>query len=106
MWVLVPFKSNKYASLISDIEAKDYTVVFMPIEIGSRGFISKDNAHRLKQILSLCGNPCVFKDISGQTGVTCNHVLVRNLLGQRGTSVGMSKSFALISGCPPPPLVS
>ena len=72
------FKSNKYASLISDIEAKDYTVVFMPIEIGSRGFISKENAHRLKKILSLCGKPVslkTFRDKLASLAITSSFVI-------------------------------
>ena len=73
------FKSNKYASLISDIEANDYTVVVMPIEIGSRGFISKDNAHRLKK-----PSPCVgtmnvssktFRDKLASLAITSSFVI-------------------------------
>ena len=33
---------------MSDIEESDFTVDYYPIEIGSRGFISKENESRLK----------------------------------------------------------
>ena len=65
------------------IEANDYTVVFMPIEIGSRGFISiKRKWPQVEKICLPVWEPRVFKAISGQTGVC-------NLFGQRRTSMGM-----------------
>ncbi len=60
----VPFETNidnthelkvkRYQQLISDIEAKEFSVKYYPIEIGSRGFISKDNEARLKSFLRKC----------------------------------------------------
>ena len=58
MELSVPFESNidsthnrkveRYQHLISDIEQNGYEVVYFPIEIGSRAYISKENNHRLK----------------------------------------------------------
>ena len=57
------YKCNKYASLVSDIERNNFTVTFLAIEIGSRGFISSENEGRLKKLLSLCGKPCTVKQL-------------------------------------------
>ncbi len=55
----VPFKSNiddthyrkveRYAKLISDIENNGYEVMYYPVEICAKGYISKDN-QSVKQI--------------------------------------------------------
>ena len=55
------YKSNKYAPLVSDIEQNGFQVIYLPIEIGSRGFISNDNLNRLKRFLSFCDNPVTLK---------------------------------------------
>ena len=57
------YKCNKYAPLVSDIETNNYEVTYLAIEIGSRGFISTDNAARLRKMLSLCGKSCSVKHI-------------------------------------------
>ena len=56
------FKSNKYAPLVSDIQNNNYDVTYIAIEIGSRGFISRDNCHRLKQFLRAVSATSSFKD--------------------------------------------
>ena len=43
-------KVNRYSKLVSDIESSGYTVDYYPVEIGSRGYISKDNEARLKSL--------------------------------------------------------
>ena len=43
-------KSKRYATLKEDIENKGYTVSVLPIEIGSRGFISQQNVTDLLSI--------------------------------------------------------
>ena len=58
MELSIPFETNidsthaikleRYRQLISDIEQNNYCVKYYPIEIGSRGLISKDNEARLK----------------------------------------------------------
>ena len=55
------YKSNKYAPLVTDIEANGYSVVYLPLEIGSRGHISPDNATRLKRLLKETGSPVRLK---------------------------------------------
>ncbi len=44
------YKVAKYQSLISDIENNSFTVEYHAIEIGSRGYISKENSTRLKKV--------------------------------------------------------
>ena len=41
-------KLNRYASLTTDLEIKGYKVNYSAVEIGSRGFVNKDNQSRLK----------------------------------------------------------
>ncbi len=41
-------KVNQYRQLIADIEEKGFKVDYYPVEIGTRGFISKNNDSRLK----------------------------------------------------------
>ena len=45
------YKTDKYSALVTDIENYGYQVEFLAIEIGSRGFLSKDNTQRLKSYL-------------------------------------------------------
>ena len=62
----VPFETNidnthklkvdRYQDLICDIEDAGYNVEYFPFELGSRGFISKDNEARLKQLLRKTSN--------------------------------------------------
>ena len=44
-------KVDRYKTLISDIEDNGYQVEYYPLEIGSRGYLDKDNAKRLKSFL-------------------------------------------------------
>ena len=55
------FKRDKYAPLVSDIESNNYNVVFLPVEVGSRGFIDKENMQRLKKFVSMCSKPVSAK---------------------------------------------
>ena len=44
-------KVQRYKNLVSDLKDNGYDVDYYPVEIGSRGFISKDNENRLKSLL-------------------------------------------------------
>ena len=55
------YKLNKYQSLTSDIENNGFTVKYFPIEIGSRGYINKDNDAKLKTIHREFSLPGPFK---------------------------------------------
>ena len=58
------YKADKYASLITDIQNNGYEVQLLAVEIGSRGFISQDNAQRLKSFLSFfTPKPAKFKEL-------------------------------------------
>ena len=73
------YKETKYAPLISDIESKEYTVHYFAIEVGSRGYISPDNAKRLKLVLNEIGKPTKFKifcDNISKLAVTCTSSFV------------------------------
>ena len=54
-------KCNKYAPLVADIENSGYEVSLICLEVGSRGYITPDNIHRLKEILKMCNKPTSFK---------------------------------------------
>ena len=41
---------DKYCPLVSDIESNGFTVELIPVEIGSKGYLGKDNNDRLKHI--------------------------------------------------------
>ena len=72
MELSIPFETNidsthgikleRYRKLISDIEQNDYCVNYYPIEIGSRGLISKDNEARLKSFLKNSVKQCKFTE--------------------------------------------
>ena len=57
----VPFETNleeshrrkvdKYSSLVQDIQERGYTVSLYAVEVGVRGLRSRDNKHRMKQLL-------------------------------------------------------
>ncbi len=54
-------KSNKYSSLIIDIQNNNVITKFIALEIGSRGYINSENLKRLKDIHKLIKNDISFK---------------------------------------------
>jgi len=50
-------KQRKYLTLVSDIEASGWNVFFCALEIGSRGYISKENKLNLTSLLIFIDNP-------------------------------------------------
>ena len=55
-------KTKKYAPLISDLQFEaGYKVEFLPLEIGVRGIINKDNDGTLKRIIKYCKTGTTFK---------------------------------------------
>ena len=44
-------KTEKYSSIVRDIQERGYTVSFYAIEVGARGLVDRNNKRRLKQIL-------------------------------------------------------
>jgi hypothetical protein len=69
----VPFETNiepthnikidRYLNLISDIEENNFKVKYYPVEIGSRGYISKDNISRLRSLLKDTNSHISFKSV-------------------------------------------
>jgi hypothetical protein len=67
----VPFESNienthqikvvRYKQLIADIEANGIQVKYYPVEVGSRGHITKDNEKRLKDFVKHCTGKFMHK---------------------------------------------
>ncbi len=57
-------KVERFAKLISDIENNSYEVMYHPVEIGDRGYISKDNQSRLKSLLRHTTQQFKFKKIN------------------------------------------
>ena len=55
------YKVNKYTPLLNDIREKGNEVYFLALEVGSRGFISKDNEKTLKSIHSMLFIKTPFK---------------------------------------------
>ena len=56
-------KSNKYAGLVHDITDKGISVVFYAFELGSRGYLTADNAQTLKSLLHLINCEKSFKTV-------------------------------------------
>ena len=46
-------KSDRYASLVGDITNEGYSCTLIPLEIGSRGLITKSNKSRLRRLLRI-----------------------------------------------------
>ena len=61
------YKIDRYLTLIADIEDTGYKVKYYPIEIGSRGYISKDNISR-------------FRSLSKDTNVHLHHRTTKDCL--------------------------
>ncbi len=71
----VPFETNisntharkvdRYKNLIADIEERKYKVQYFPVEIGSRGYIDKENCQRLKCMLHKLKVGLKFTSIKG-----------------------------------------
>ena len=55
-------KSDKYAALVSDINANGIKTEFIALEIGSRGFISCDNDKRLRKLFNRCKSDISYKN--------------------------------------------
>ena len=55
-------KTDKYAPLVADLQFEaGYEVEFLPLEIGVRGIINKDNDGTLKRIIKYCKTGTTFK---------------------------------------------
>jgi hypothetical protein len=71
-------KTERYSSLVSDLNSTEYKCVLSCIEIGSRGFISQDNKNRLCAIFKSVGSKkaCkkLFYDIS-KTTLLCSYAI-------------------------------
>ena len=59
--VLITEKTEKYASLISDLKSNNIDTKFIALEIGSRGYINNENIGRLKEIHKLMNCDLPFK---------------------------------------------
>jgi hypothetical protein len=66
-------KVKRYEQLISDIEDNKYRVNYYPVEIGSRGYIDKDNANRIK---SIAHKYCKDVNISSFKNTICKTSLI------------------------------
>ena len=57
-------KTKRYENLISDLNTAGYKASCLAIEIGARGFISKDNQKRIIDMLNFCGISMHRKDLN------------------------------------------
>ena len=55
-------KTDKYASLVNDLESAGVETAFIALEIGARGYINNENLNRLKDSLKICSNNIQFKN--------------------------------------------
>ena len=67
------YKVNKYTPLINDLTDNGYKCDILCIEIGSRGYISKDNKARLQKLL------CDI-DLKKQFKHVCNNIAKLSLV--------------------------
>ena len=56
-------KTNKYAALVHDLTDKGFAVVFYAFELGSRGYLTADNAQILKSLIYLTNCKTSFKNV-------------------------------------------
>ena len=56
-------KTNKYAALVHDLTDKGFAVVFYAFELGSRGYLTADNAQILKSLIYLTNCKKSFKNV-------------------------------------------
>jgi hypothetical protein len=66
-------KVNRYRQLKVDIEDNGFKVDYYPVELGSRGFISKDNEARLKSFFRKNAKDTKYSNIKP---VLCKTILV------------------------------
>ena len=56
-------KTNKYSSLVSDIQAAGFSVDFIPLEVGVRGIIDQDNKESIKLIKKVSKSTVSLKSL-------------------------------------------
>ena len=65
--------------MVTEIQNKGYDVTFIALEIGSRGFISKENLNRLKSFISFFDNkpitPKEARDTLSKIAVTSSFAI-------------------------------
>ena len=73
-------KSNKYSSLIHDIQATGHEVIFYPVEVGVRGIINKVNKSTIRDICDyFCAQTTaskLTKDISREAVTSSYHIFL------------------------------
>ena len=76
--LLYHLKTERYASLISDLKETGHSVKFFPLEIGVRGIINRPNETTLKQIHKFCKKEITFKtlrDSVSKTAVSASYYI-------------------------------
>ncbi len=71
------FKTNKYASLVLDIENAGFMCNLICFEVGSRGLITANNKSQFKKIAKIAQSKCA-KDLWAQASriaVSCSYVI-------------------------------
>ena len=71
-------KSNKYAPLVSDLTRTGYKIEFIPLEVGVRGIINKENQTSIHKITKLCEQKTTAKylrDIISKTAVSTSYFI-------------------------------
>ncbi len=71
------YKSNKYSSLVTDIESAGYKCNLIYFEIGSRGLVSKSNKTQFKKNAKLAQSKRA-RDLwaqSSKIAVSCSYVI-------------------------------
>ena len=72
-------KTNKYASLISDIQSNNIKTDYIALEIGSRGYINPDNMKRLKNIFQITDDSDIsfkqFRDSISKIAIVSSFVI-------------------------------
>ena len=56
-------KTERYSSLISDIKLKGYKTDFIPLEVGVRGILNRENQESIRKISKLCNERTSSKSL-------------------------------------------
>ena len=70
------FKANKYAHFATDIST--YKAIITAFEVGSRGYLTKENEQRLKKICSFCvkgTRPKYFLESISKLAITSSYII-------------------------------
>ena len=81
-------KTKRYENLVNDLESEGYATTLYPIEISSRGLITRQNSNRLKNVIKLATSRDVtakelrlFFQKLQKTVIICSYIIFHSKYG-------------------------